>query len=134
MKKGISIIVAIIGVVLLVVGLFIKVPSKELTTHSILSGEYSVIEEYVGGDAYNYIIGASLVGGEIAGAKTQKAMFVSIGLLIMCAGALSFAHSSKNKTSVLALDKANEHVIQQEDIVVDNAVTNGKVTEATSEM
>lgn len=131
MKKGVSVIVAIIGVVLFVVGLSLKVPSKALTTHSFLNDGHSVIEEYVGGDAYNYIIGASLIGGEIAGAKTQKAMFTSIGLLIMCAGALSFVHSDKDKTSALAFDRTNEAVPKQENIVVDNTITN---TAITSEM
>ncbi|MCI5892088.1 MAG: hypothetical protein MRZ66_01610 [Clostridiales bacterium] len=127
MKKGVSIIVVIIGIILFVVGLGIKVPNKELTTLSILSDEYSVIDEYVGGDAYNYIIGASLVGGEISGVKTQKAMFESIGLLIMCVGLLSFAHSSEDKTPVLALDKPNETLTKQTVIDIDNTVTNDEV-------
>ena len=96
MKKKISVLVMIIGLVLFIVGLFTKIPNKELTTYSGLSGKYSVIEEYVGGDAYNYIIGASLVGGEIAGAKTQKAVFISVGSLIFVLGLLAYS-SSKEK-------------------------------------
>lgn len=52
MKKSISITVMCIGIVLFCVGLFIQTPQKELTTYSSLDDEYSVIEEYVGGDAY----------------------------------------------------------------------------------
>lgn len=82
-------IVIAIGIVLVCIGLLLQVPSKELTTYSILEDSgYSVIEEYVGGDAYNYIIGAALVAGEIAGVMIQKAVFVSIGLLIVCIGML----------------------------------------------
>lgn len=82
-------IVIAIGTVLVCIGLLLQVPSKELTTYSILEDSgYSVIEEYVGGDAYNYIIGAALVAGEIAGVMIQKAVFISIGLLIVCIGIL----------------------------------------------
>ena len=96
MKKSISISILVIGAVLLVVGLFLRIPSKELTTSIFLEDECSVIEEYVGGDAYNYIIGASLVGGEIAGVKAQKAIFISIGLLIICFGLYALSHSEEN--------------------------------------
>ena len=82
-------IVIAIGMVLVCIGLLLQVPSKELTTYSFLGdSDYSVIEEYVGGDAYNYIIGAALVAGEIAGVMIQKAVFISIGLLIVCIGLL----------------------------------------------
>ena len=87
MSKRTQIIITAVGVLLLCIGLFMPVPSKELTTYSFMADEgYSVIEEYVGGDAYNYIIGASLVGGEIAGAKAQKAIYTVAGLLFISAG------------------------------------------------
>lgn len=90
-KKGISVLMIVSGAILLLVGLFMKIPSKELTTYSLLEDKYSVIEEYVGGDAYNYMIGASLVGGEIAGAKTQKAIYISAGLSLLCLGLYTLA-------------------------------------------
>ncbi len=86
MKRGTAVFIMVIGLALVLAGLIIQVPHKELTTYSWLEDEYSVIEKYVGGDAYNYIIGASLVGGEIAGAKAQQAIFISVGLLIFCFG------------------------------------------------
>lgn len=90
-----------IGIVLVCIGLLLQVPSKELTTYSILKDSgYSVIEEYVGGDAYNYIIGAALVAGEIAGAMIQKAVFISIGLLIVCIGMLKCTRSDDVKSNV----------------------------------
>ncbi len=95
MKKAVSIVTVAIGVILFIVGLTIKIPSKELTTYSFRSDDYSVIEEYVGGDAYNYIICASLVGGEIAGAKTQKAIFISMGSLIFAIGLLAYSFSKE---------------------------------------
>lgn len=87
MSKRTQIIITAVGVLLLCIGLFMPVPSKELTTYSFMADEgYSVIEEYVGGDAYNYIIGASLVGGEIAGTKAQKAIYTVAGLFFICTG------------------------------------------------
>ncbi len=42
----------------------------------------SKIEEYVGGDAYNYIIGAEIVGSKIVAAKTERAIFICVGLFM----------------------------------------------------
>lgn len=116
MKKKISVLVMVIGLVLFIVGLFIKIPSKELTTYSSLSDKYSVIEEYVGGDAYNYIIGASLVGGEIAGAKAQKAIFISIGSFIFVIGLLAYSFSKENieKTAKVNAPLSTENNIDDE--------------------
>ena len=125
-QKITSNLILIIGVVLLIVGLFLQIPSKELTTYSLLEGEYSVIEEYVGGDAYNYIIGASLVGGEIAGVKTQKAIFISIGLLIICFGLYAKSHSEENNVS-----KATTDVIETENKVEEHNDIDKEVIEET---
>ena len=116
MKKKISIFVILIGAILFITGLFTQIPSTKLTTYELLGDEYSVIEEYVGGDAYNYIIGASLVGGEIAGAKTQKAVFISVGLLIICLGLCLLAYSKKDKEEVILPETVeNEDTSDTED-------------------
>ena len=52
---------------------------------------YSAIEEYVGGDAYNYIIGASLVAGKTSGIIAMKSIFIAVGWLIVCMGLISIA-------------------------------------------
>ncbi|MDD4493071.1 MAG: RING finger protein [Eubacteriales bacterium] len=70
----IPIIFALIGVVLLLVGIFYPVPSREFSFYSI--------KEYVGGDAYNASIEAAIRGGEIAGAKAAKAIFICSGLIL----------------------------------------------------
>lgn len=94
-------IVIAIGIVLVCIGLLLQVPSKELTTYSFMEDSgYSVIEEYVGGDAYNYIIGAALVAGEIAGVMIQKAIFISVGLLISCIGLLKCTRHDNEKKNV----------------------------------
>ena len=89
MKKGGAVAAIVLGVILIVLGIVIRIPSKELTTYKLLEGEYSVIDEYVGGDAYNYIIGASLVAGNIAAAKISKAIFIAVGVLVMCIGLIA---------------------------------------------
>ena len=95
-KNKISVFIMIVGIVLLVVGLALKVPGDKLTTYSFESGKYSHIEEYVGGDAYNYIIGASLVGGHIAGVMCQKAVFISAGVFIFLGGLALFSFVVSN--------------------------------------
>lgn len=99
-SEGISALIAGLGLVLVLVGFFLPVPGTYLTTYESLDGDtsssgkkYSAIDEYVGGDAYNYITGAALVGGEIAGAKTQKAIFISSGLVLSSIGGLSYVRS-----------------------------------------
>ena len=100
-SRTIAYIVIAIGIVLVCIGLLLQVPSKELTTYSFMEDSgYSVIEEYVGGDAYNYIIGAALVAGEIAGVMIQKAIFISIGLLISCIGLLKCTRQDNEKKNV----------------------------------
>ncbi len=99
----------IVGIILILVGLFIQIPGGVLTTWGYLDGEeafgyefddkYASIDEYVGGDAYNYIIGASLVAGKISGTMTTKAIFVVGGILCICLGItlLSLTRKEDNK-------------------------------------
>lgn len=86
----------IIGLVLIFIGLITPIPGGALTTYQSLEGtattdysfsnKYSTIDEYVGGDAYNYIIGASLVAGKLSGAMTSKAIYIVGGTLCFCFG------------------------------------------------
>ncbi len=81
--------VFMIGLTLINAGNAIQVPSDYLTTYSFQSG--TKIREYVGGDAYNFIIGASLVGGEISGKLAAKAIYDVGGKLLMGLSVLVFA-------------------------------------------
>jgi uncharacterized membrane protein len=95
-KKNAWIVPVIIGAVLVLVGFCMKMPGGALTTYGSLDGEsteyytfddtYSAIDEYVGGDAYNYIIGASLVAGKIAGTMTTKAICIVGGFMCIAFG------------------------------------------------
>ncbi len=86
----------IIGLILILIGLIIQISGGALTTYKFMNGEsaggyafdnkYSSIDEYVGGDAYNFIIGASLVGGKIAGMIAAKAVAMVGGAICICFG------------------------------------------------
>ncbi len=87
----------IMGIVLLISALIIQIPGGALTTFESLNGKsasnyynfddkFSTIDEYVGGDAYNYIIGASLVAGKMAGIIAAKAIFAVGGVICLCIG------------------------------------------------
>ena len=56
------------------------------TDNYVFDDKYTAIDEYVGGDAYNYIIGATLVAGKISGTMITKAIFVVGGTLCLCFG------------------------------------------------
>lgn len=101
MKKTSAILVMIIGVLLLATGLYLKTPGTKLTTQSYLKGleKYSVIDKYVGGDAYNYIIGASLIAAEISGILTMKAIFIAVGALIFCIGLISLTWNERKQAA-----------------------------------
>lgn len=75
-----------IGVICLVIGLVFPVPNEHLSTFVPVGSSSFHVEEYVGGDAYNYIIGACILGGHIAGAMATKSVFVAIGLVLICLG------------------------------------------------
>ena len=91
-KRGAALAVIIVGIALIAVGLIIAVPGDRLTTYESLGGSdgYSYIKEYVGGDADNYSMGASLVAGHISGTMTTKAIFIAVGALVACMGLLAF--------------------------------------------
>ena len=91
-KRTAALVVIAAGIILIIAGLIIAVPGDHLTTYERLGGSdgYSYIREYVGGDAYNYITGASLVAGHISGTIAMKAIFIAVGVLISCIGLLAF--------------------------------------------
>ena len=91
-KRTAALVVIAAGIILIIAGLIIAVPGDHLTTYERLGGSdgYSYIREYVGGDAYNYITGASLVAGHISGTMAMKAIFIAVGVLVACIGLLAF--------------------------------------------
>lgn len=93
MSKGIKIFGIVASIAMIAVGIFLPVPDRTINTWaSVSDGGY---EEYVGGDAYNIQIEASIRGGIIAGRTVAKAVLISIGILILF---LSLALSSKENS------------------------------------
>ena len=96
MKKAAGAVGLIIAVAFLVLGFTSTTPDKYIRSY----GENKMYE-YVGGDAYNYIIEASLRGGEIAGAKTARAIyFAAAGILSVLS--VAFLGDEKNHSKVSA--------------------------------
>ena len=94
MKKAAGIVGIILAGILLVLGFISATPDKYIKSY----GDDKMYE-YVGGDAYNYIIEASLRGGEIAGAKTAKAIyFAAAGILFVLS--LSFLTTDEGKDEI----------------------------------
>lgn len=116
----------VIGLILILIGFLLPIPGGALTTYEILDGDkteayvfddkYSAIDEYVGGDAYNFIIGATLIAGKISGIMTTKAIFIVGGVLCLCLGitlALLQKKEAAPENSVAApqvADNIEEHV------------------------
>lgn len=82
----------IIGVVLalglILFGCLFKIPSKKISISSYKGADWSADTgtEYVGGDAYNYQMEASLKAGWVSGTMAVKAITISSGviLLVIC--------------------------------------------------
>ena len=87
--RAIPIIFAAIGVFLLLIGIFYPIPSRDFS--------FREIEKYVGGDAYNAQIEAAIRGGEIAGAKAAKAIYVCGGLVLSAISSFKIKNAKKYK-------------------------------------
>ena len=72
--KTIQTITLILGIFFMLVGMFYQIPDREIPYN---------YEEYVGGDAYNMMIEASIRGGEIAGATIAKAIYITFGTTLL---------------------------------------------------
>ncbi|MGL4873771.1 MAG: hypothetical protein ACRC30_03855 [Clostridium sp.] len=72
MKKKIAMVGIGIGIILLIISFILPVTSMYI----------SKPHEYVGGDAYNYIIEGALRGGKMAGGMIRNALYFSTGLIL----------------------------------------------------
>lgn len=79
-KKMIAMVGVLLALVLAGTGLFLSVPEKKISSYSLSKNGYV---EYVGGDAYNYIIEASLRGGEISGTLAMKGALIAGGAILL---------------------------------------------------
>ena len=112
-----------VGIVVMIVGIALRTPGGALTTYASLDGKkadsyysfdnrYSAIDEYVGGDAYNYIIGASLVAGKTSGMIAAKTIGIVGGVLCMCAGATMMFSQKKD-----AVMEVKEQEVMEESVL-----------------
>ena len=96
MKQAFSIIGIIVGAILIIMSLTVEVPSKKIDTGFLgYGGDYT---EYVGGDAYNFQIEASLRGGQIAGARAEKAIYLTGGLMVLVGSLIALGFAAQNDT------------------------------------
>lgn len=128
LKEKAYLVTIVLGAVLILVGIILQVPGGALTTYESLDGDltnsyvfdnkYSSIDEYVGGDAYNYIIGATLVSGKMGGIIVAKAICIVGGLLCICFGLIM--NKMEEKVLELVKEKQTElNVIPTKDLVQD---------------
>jgi ribosomal protein L37E len=85
--KTFAIIGMIIGLIFIIMSFTITVPAADARDYT----------RYVGGDAYNFIIEAALRGGEISGARTAKAIYLTGGAIIFCGSLIAVGFSTSKK-------------------------------------
>ena len=106
--KLVCIIGVILALTLIVAGFVISVPDRTISSLPYAVNGY---KEYVGGDAYNIQIEASLRGGEIAGAKAEKAIYISSGvILLFLSFAFEYCFDAKQKKDKSVVASANDNV------------------------
>ena len=88
--NSLPLIFAVIGLLLIIIGLIYPVPSREFS--------FREIREYVGGDAYNATIEAAIRGGEIAGTQAAKAIQVCGGFILMALSTFQMNYISMMKS------------------------------------
>lgn len=106
MSKGIPIFLIILSIVLIVLAFLIPVPGSILTDLDFMSADpdYSIIDTYVGGDAYNYIIGANLVGAKITGTMVMRATLFCTGIIVFSLGLFGCFYASCKEKQLEKLD------------------------------
>lgn len=90
--RTIAVMCWLIAIALVVFGILLPIPEKHIDTWRTgafgSEWERDKYTEYVGGDAYNIIIEASLRGGIIAGRTVAKTIFIVSGIVFCFAGAI----------------------------------------------
>ncbi len=83
--KGSQILGIILAIALIAFGIGYPTPDKHLRVSGYLSGDWidTYGEEYVGGDAYNYQMEASLKAGYMGGVLAMKSTSFVGGLLLL---------------------------------------------------
>ena len=123
-----KIVSGILGLVLAAVFLVLAISTTVPDTY-ISSWGSNKMMEYVGGDAYNYIIEASLRGGEIAGAQITKAIYFAVAALLAVIS-VSFFSGSKRHEQPAGTASENQKMTD----VVHEACENSHTTEMNAQV
>ena len=141
MKKKAGYMGIILALLFFILALCTNPPGKHIASYG--TGK---MEEYVGGDAYNFIIEAALRGGEISGALTAKAIYFGIAAVL---AVLSCAFLDENSSETLRNDLSNirseitntsqgikqlSETIQQHDLLFRDALTDMRDSQAAMPM
>lgn len=97
-------VLVVVGIVLFIVGMSLKLPSKKLDYYSYSDNTYEV-EEYVGGDAYNYIIAASQWAGEYSARSTEKTLYICFGVALTAFGGIMHEIQRRKDTQETVQDE-----------------------------
>lgn len=109
-KFILGIVGIVLAVILFVLSIATPVPPKEISSYkSVENGGY---EEYINGDAYNYIIEASLRGGFISGAQTSKAVYLTGSFLLLIISASVLLSSQTLQVIAGAKEKTQKDIPQ----------------------
>ena len=100
MKKLAGVVGIILACVFVYLAINTTIPGKYISSYGS-----NKMTEYVGGDAYNFIIEASLRGGEIAGAQITKAIYFAVAALL---GVLSLACFATDPAPAQPIDNRSE--------------------------
>lgn len=93
-KSTNNVFMFIVGIIIIIAGFILLLHNTNIPSDIFY---FSSIKTYVGGDAYNAMIEASIRGGKIAGAMAESAIYKVSGIITMCLGAITIAKSFDKK-------------------------------------
>ena len=118
MKKFAGVVALLLAALFVYMAYTTEIPDRYISTWGS-----NKMTEYVGGDAYNFIIEAALRGGEISGAMTRQAIFYAVGAVLGVLG-LACLGGQKKDTAVKDAVDAQTGTLQ----AINGALTDVKET------
>lgn len=94
--KKISVLGVILAIFMIVFGAIFPMPEKDIYIGYISESSWLKDDgtKYINGDAYNYLIEASLKGGWVSGVMALKTICITSGIILFI---LSLSHNEKVK-------------------------------------
>lgn len=135
MKKLFCVLGVIAAAALIIYGLSIGVPEKHVTVSSSYSAynydwDRNTGAQYLGGDAYNYQVEASLKAGYYAGVVTVKSVTIVGGILLlfMSIFALSRISQGERQTEILmAIERSFSAKTKESDNSTNESPSEGQI-------